>query len=104
MAAAKKPHKGWLLSHDPMDRPLGCNGRYGSSGELAHKRRGEEVCPACLASRRHLRREAKRGNPGTGRRLQPEIPWLLAEIERLSLRSPIQEVSEKVLTLVAEGL
>jgi hypothetical protein len=33
-----------------------------------------------------------------------EIPWLLAEIERLSLRSPIQEVSEKVLTLVAEGL
>jgi hypothetical protein len=71
MAAAKTPHKNWQLSHDPMARPLGCNGRYGPSGRVAHNRRGEEVCFACRESHNHYRREAKRGNPGTGRRLKP---------------------------------
>jgi hypothetical protein len=54
-----------------MDRPLGCNGRYGPSGRVAHQRAGEEVCPLCRESHKHYRREGKRGNPGTKRRLQP---------------------------------
>ena len=71
MAAATTPHKPWLLTHDPMARPLGCNGRYGPSGRVAHMRRAEEVCLLCRESLKHYRREAKRGNPGTGRRLKP---------------------------------
>jgi hypothetical protein len=54
-----------------MARPLGCNGRYGPSGRLAHSRAGEEPCALCKESHNHYRREAKRGNPGTGRRLKP---------------------------------
>jgi hypothetical protein len=71
MARPNNPHKNWLFSHDPEARPLGCNGRYGTSGRVAHERRGEPVCPACRDSSNHYRREAKRGNPGSGRRLQP---------------------------------
>jgi hypothetical protein len=29
------------------------------------------VCKACRESHKHYRREGKRGNPGTGRRLKP---------------------------------
>lgn len=71
MAGAKNPHRAWLLSHNPMARPLGCNGRYGPAGPTRHRRRGEAVCERCRQSVNHYKREAKRGNPGTGRRLKP---------------------------------
>jgi len=53
--------RSWDLSHDPFDRPLGCNGKWGNSGSEAHKRRGEEPCEKCLASSAHYAREYRRG-------------------------------------------
>lgn len=47
--------------HDPLARPLGCNGKYGNSGDARHRRRGEPVCEACRESCNHLQRERKRG-------------------------------------------
>jgi hypothetical protein len=63
--------KQWNLDHDPETRPLGCNGKYGPSGSLAHKRLGEAVCPVCRESVNHYRREGRRGSGGTQRRLRP---------------------------------
>lgn len=53
----------WHLSHDPFDRPLGCNGKYGASGLQVHRRKGEKPCDACNASNNHARRELRRGQP-----------------------------------------
>lgn len=60
MAAPKNPHRRWDLSHNPMERPLGCNGKYGGSGMLKHQRKGEKVCRRCLNSKRHYNREYSR--------------------------------------------
>ena len=61
MAAANEPHKRWHLSHDPEQRPLGCNGKYGGSGMVAHRKKGEKGCMKCKASSRHYQREYRRG-------------------------------------------
>lgn len=50
-----------MLDHDPFTRPLGCNGQYGQSGGIAHRKRGEPECEDCRQSRNHYRRELKRG-------------------------------------------
>lgn len=53
----------WNLTHNPMARPLGCNGKYGRSGAAAHTRRGTAICQKCRDSRSHYRRELARGQP-----------------------------------------
>lgn len=63
-------HKNWDFSHDPHERPLGCNGKYGTSGIVAHSRKGEPTCEACRASRNHYMRELRRNNPSP-RKLHP---------------------------------
>ena len=60
MAANKDPYR-WKKDHDPEAKPLGCNGRYGTSGAAKHRYRKEEVCDACKASARHYQRERARG-------------------------------------------
>ena len=55
------PNARWDLDHDPDDRPLGCNGRYGKSGAAGHYYRGEPRCDACAASQRHYEKERARG-------------------------------------------
>lgn len=55
------PNARWYAEHDPLARPLGCNGKYGGSGDQAHRRRGEPVCEACRVSCNHLQRERTRG-------------------------------------------
>jgi hypothetical protein len=62
--------KNWDLSHDPEARPLGCNGKYGTSGYKAHRRRGNEPCTRCKASLAHYARELRRGQ-GTPKQLHP---------------------------------
>lgn len=49
------------VDHDPEARPIGCNGRYGSSGAEKHLYHGEPVCDDCGESRRHYQRERRRG-------------------------------------------
>lgn len=51
----------WHKGHDPFERPLGCNGKYGGSGDQEHRKRGEPVCEACRISCNHYQRERKRG-------------------------------------------
>lgn len=58
---------GWLQSHDPEARPLGCAGTYGTGGAKAHRRKGEPVCDQCRASEAHYAREYRRGQ-GSPRR------------------------------------
>jgi len=60
----------WKFDHDPEDRPIGCNGRYGTSGAAKHHYHREEVCDDCKASARHYARERKRGQLYP-RKLQP---------------------------------
>ena len=60
----------WRLDHDPDQRPLGCNGRYGNSGRKQHARRGEPPCQACRESVNHYDRERRRGQPNP-RTLKP---------------------------------
>ena len=60
----------WDLDHDPMKRPLGCNGKYGNSGMVKHRRRGTKVCAKCKKSSSHYRKELKRGQPSP-HRLKP---------------------------------
>lgn len=55
------PVVAWNFEHDPEARPIGCNGRYGRSGESKHLHHGEKACEDCLASRRHYERERRRG-------------------------------------------
>ena len=50
-------------SHDPLRRPLGCNGRPGDSGRQWHRRQGTDVCGRCREASNHARREARRGQP-----------------------------------------
>lgn len=50
----------WDLTHNPNRRPLGCNGKYSSSGAATHRRRGEKVCKRCRISAAHYSREATR--------------------------------------------
>ena len=59
-----------VTDHDPTARPLGCNGKYGSSGTQAHTRAGTAVCGACRASYNHYQRERRRGQ-GKPRIAQP---------------------------------
>jgi hypothetical protein len=54
--------RGWG-KHDPEKRPIGCNGKYGASGLLKHKREGTDICDACRESEKHYRRELRRGQP-----------------------------------------
>ena len=56
-------HKSWRLDHDPEQRPLGCNGRYGDSGRKAHRRKGEDICGLCREAANHVVRERRRGQP-----------------------------------------
>ena len=51
----------WDLTHNPMVRPLGCNGRYGKSGADTHRRHGQKVCARCRKSQNHYQREVHRG-------------------------------------------
>lgn len=53
--------KNWRLDHDPEARPLGCNGKYGTSGSKVHRYRGETPCEKCKASEAHYARELSRG-------------------------------------------
>lgn len=62
---------GWKFEHNPEDRPLGCNGKYGSSGYKRHKREGTEPCAACLESKAHYTRELRRGQGYPNRTLVP---------------------------------
>lgn len=71
MRLSASPQARWDLSHDPDARPLGCNGKYGTSGYQRHLRRGEEVCEKCRCSVNHYQRERKRGGAPTPLRLQP---------------------------------
>lgn len=50
-------------SHDPLVRPLGCNGKPGYSGGDKHRRQGTVVCGLCREAANHARREARRGQP-----------------------------------------
>lgn len=52
--------KAWK-AHNPHARPLGCNGKYGSSGYKAHKRKNTRVCGRCRVSAAHYMRERRRG-------------------------------------------
>lgn len=49
-------------THDPEARPLGCNGKYGRSGQKRHKRGGTEVCEPCRLSYNHYWRAYRRGD------------------------------------------
>lgn len=60
----------WDLKHDPFKRPLGCNGKYGNSGLVKHRRQGTTPCAKCRKSSNHYRRELKRGEPAP-RKLRP---------------------------------
>jgi hypothetical protein len=60
-------HKSWRLDHDPENRPLGCNGKYGDSGRKVHRRRGEDICDKCRQSANHVVRERRRGSPNPQR-------------------------------------
>ncbi|AYN55870.1 hypothetical protein PP635_gp62 [Arthrobacter phage Auxilium] len=62
--------KNWKLDHDPDARPLGCNGKYGTSGSKLHRRRGETPCSKCKASEAHYACELRRGQ-GLPRYVQP---------------------------------
>jgi hypothetical protein len=53
--------KNWDRTHNPDARPLGCNGKYGSSGRGRHKYYGTPVCDACKASDNHYCKELRRG-------------------------------------------
>ena len=49
------------MEHDPEERPLGCNGRYGNSGTNKHYYHGETPCDDCRKSARHYQKEVRRG-------------------------------------------
>lgn len=51
----------WRWDHDPFARPLGCNGKYGSSGIQRHSREGTTPCAGCRESYAHVKRERRRG-------------------------------------------
>jgi len=53
--------KPWNLTHNPSARPLGCNGLYGASGYMGHRRRNEPICEPCADTRNHYMRERRRG-------------------------------------------
>lgn len=53
--------KSWRKDHDPLSRPLGCNGKYGGSGGMKHHREGTEICDDCRESAAHYMREKRRG-------------------------------------------
>lgn len=53
----------WNLDHDPLTRPLGCNGKPGDSGRNAHRRRRETPCEKCREASNHAKRERNRGQP-----------------------------------------
>lgn len=53
--------KAWRLDHDPTTRPLGCNGRYGTSGATIHRNHSQTACDQCKASAAHYNRERRRG-------------------------------------------
>jgi len=65
------PNQRWRLDHDPENRPLGCNGRYGGSGRKKHFRAGTPTCDACKASNAHYQREFRRGQPNPRPKPQP---------------------------------
>jgi hypothetical protein len=69
----KQPHYNarWKLDHDPEQRPLGCNGRYGGSGRKMHFRNGTPTCDRCKASNAHYQREHRRGQPNPRPKPQP---------------------------------
>ncbi|QPK40190.1 hypothetical protein SEA_JINKIES_59 [Arthrobacter phage Jinkies] len=69
--------KNWRVEHDPFERPLGCNGKYGTSGSKAHRYRGEPTCDKCRASETHYGREYRRGQ-GLGRPIYPCGTWQAA--------------------------
>lgn len=52
---------GWKFDHDPEAKPLGCNGRYGTSGSAKHHYHKTPPCEDCKASARHYARERARG-------------------------------------------
>ena len=62
--------KNWMLDHNPLERPHGCNGKYGTSGSKRHRRQGETPCDDCKASEAHYARELRRGQ-GLHRPLAP---------------------------------
>ena len=63
----------WKLTHNPLVRPLGCNGKAGDSGYKRHQRRGQKACRRCKEAMNHARRERRRGQhlPRTVWELQP---------------------------------
>lgn len=67
--------------HDPLARPLGCNGKYGQSAYKMHRRAGTEPCKRDLVSQAHYKREFHRGN-GKPRRLKPCGTWAAASRHR----------------------
>ena len=62
--------KNWKQDHDPFARPLGCNGKYGTSGTKKHRRQNQTPCAACKASEAHYACELRRGQ-GSPRLIQP---------------------------------
>lgn len=54
------PGRSWDKTHNPAARPLGCNGKYGTSGAKWHRSHGQQVCAKCSASQNHYAREARR--------------------------------------------
>lgn len=68
-------------THNPLARPLGCNGKYGNSGGSAHRRRGEAPCRKCRTSQAHYKREHRRGALRP-RRLKPCGTWAAAARHR----------------------
>ena len=56
-------HVTWKLSHNPLERPLGCNGKPGDSGRKAHQRRKERACRKCRKASNWSKRERNRGQP-----------------------------------------
>ena len=81
MAATKTPVRNWDKNHDPEERPLGCNGRYGNSGGSWHRRqtraKARKVCARCKKSAAHYARERRRGGIKP-RELQPCGTWAAA--------------------------
>lgn len=62
--------KTWKRDHDPLEVPLGCNGKPGDSGRSRHRWRNEPVCDKCREAFNHYRREQRRGQ-GKPRILHP---------------------------------
>ena len=62
--------KNWKPDHDPFTRPLGCNGKYGTSGSKKHRRNNQAPCDPCKASEAHYACELRRGQ-GLPRHINP---------------------------------